>query len=251
MTGRIHSLESFGTVDGPGIRFVVFFQGCPMRCKYCHNPDTWDIRGGREMSDTEILQKAASVREFLRGGGITATGGEPMLQLDFLTSLFCKAKKEYCFHTCLDTSGIVFDPQAPQRYDELLRFTDLVMLDIKHIDPKEHFELTAQPIDNVLTFARHLSARGIPLWIRHVLVPGITLNDEYLYRLGKFLGALNSLQAIDVLPYHDMGKVKYEALGLDYPLKDTRIPADEEVIAARTMIESGIRAALRSSRNEL
>lgn len=245
--GRIHSLESFGTVDGPGIRYVVFFQGCPMRCKYCHNPDTWNMQGGKEMSADEILKQADSVREFLHGGGITATGGEPLMQIDFLTELFKKAKTEYNFHTCLDTSGIVFSENNKDKFDELIKYTDLVMLDIKHIDPDEHYILTQQKIDNVLLFAQYLASNDIPIWIRHVLVPGITLNNDYLYKLGRFLGTLKTLKAIDVLPYHDMGKVKYEALGLDYPLKDTRIPSKEEAIASREVIMSGVKDELNNS----
>ncbi len=243
--GRIHSLESFGTVDGPGIRYVVFFQGCPMRCKYCHNPDSWKMQGGKEMTADEILKKANDVREFLQGGGITATGGEPLMQLDFLTELFKKAKQEYDFHTCLDTSGITFTDKNRDKFDELIKYTDLVMLDIKHIDADEHYILTQQKLDNVLLFAQYLAEKNIPIWIRHVLVPGITLNNDYLYKLGRFLGTLKTLKAIDVLPYHDMGKVKYEALGMEYPLKDTRIPSKEEAIAAREVILSGVKDELK------
>lgn len=245
--GRIHSLESFGTVDGPGIRYVVFFQGCPMRCKYCHNPDTWNLNGGKEMTADEILKKADGVREYLKGGGITATGGEPLMQIDFLTELFKTAKSVYGFHTCLDTSGIVFSESKKEKFDELIKYTDLVMLDIKHINPDEHLLLTGQKIDNVLAFAKYLADNDIPIWIRHVLVPDITLNNEYLYTLGRFLGTLKTLKAIDVLPYHDMGKVKYEALGIDYPLKDTRIPSKDEAIAARDMILKGVKDVLHEN----
>ncbi len=245
--GRIHSLESFGTVDGPGIRFVIFFQGCPMRCRYCHNPDSWSLSGGTEMTADELLEKAASVREFLDRGGITATGGEPLMQLEFLTLLFRKAKQEYGFHTCLDTSGIVFTKNNRNRFDELMKYTDLVMLDIKHIDPEQHMLLTQQKLDNVLEFARYLSDMDIPIWIRHVIVPGITLDEKYLYRLGRFLAELKSLKAIDVLPYHDMGKGKYAALGMDYSLKDTRIPTADEAAAARETILRGIHDARKGS----
>lgn len=247
MFGHIHSLESFGTVDGPGIRFVVFFQGCPMRCKYCHNPDTWNPNGGTLMSADEILDKAEGVREFLKGGGITATGGEPLMQLDFLIELFKKAKEKHDFHTCLDTSGITFTEAKREKYDELMKYTDLVMLDIKHIDPDEHYILTGQKSDNINAFAYYLAEKNIPLWIRHVLVPGITLNNDYLYKLGRFLGNFHNLKAIDVLPYHDMGKVKYENLGIPYPLPDTRIPSKEEAVAAREVIIDGLRDKLHEN----
>ncbi len=245
MTGHIHSLESFGTVDGPGIRYVVFFQGCPMRCLYCHNPDSQDMGGGHEMSADEILKQADSVRQFLRNGGITATGGEPLMQLEFLTELFKKAKTEYDFHTCLDTSGIAFTPKKEKEYLELIKHTDLVMLDIKHIDPDKHKKLTAQKIDAVLNFARFLADNNIPIWIRHVLVPGITQDEDELYRLGKFIGTLSTLKAVDVLPYHDMGKVKYEALGIPYPLEGTPIPSKKDVIDARKIILKGITDTLK------
>lgn len=245
MTGHIHSLESFGTVDGPGIRYVIFFQGCPMRCKYCHNPDTWNIGAGTEMTADEILQKADSVREFLRGGGITATGGEPLIQMEFLTELFRKAKTKYRFHTCLDTSGITFASSRKKEFDELMKYTDLVMLDIKHIDPEEHITLTSMKQDSVLEFARYLSDKQIPVWIRHVLVPGITLNDKYLYRLGRFIGTIKTLKALDVLPYHDMGRTKYKQLGIKYPLEGTRIPEKSEAAAAREMILNGVKDELK------
>ncbi len=245
--GRIHSLESFGTVDGPGIRYVVFFQGCPMRCLYCHNPDSQSARGGKEVSADEILQNAYNVREFLRSGGITATGGEPLMQLDFLIELFKKAKTKYDFHTCLDTSGVCFTSDNTKKYRELIKYTDLVMLDIKHIDPDEHIKLTKQKQDNVLEFAEFLSDNNIPIWIRHVLVPGITQNDEYLYRTGRFIGKLKSLKAIDVLPYHDMGKAKYENMGIPYPLADTPIPTKDDVIHAREVILTGVRDTLKES----
>ncbi|MGM9936872.1 MAG: pyruvate formate-lyase-activating protein [Candidatus Ornithomonoglobus sp.] len=241
MKGRIHSLESFGTVDGPGIRFVIFFQGCPMRCLYCHNPDSWDPTGGTEMTADEILQKADSVREFLKNGGITATGGEPLMQLEFLTELFHRAKDEYSFHTCLDTSGVTFSSKNKAKFDELIKYTNLIMLDIKHIDPDEHKKLTSQKQDNIIAFARYLSDNGIPVWIRHVLVPGITQNDEYLYKLGQFIGTLRNVKAVDVLPYHDMGKAKYEKLGIKYPLANTKAPSEDEAVHARQVILDGMR----------
>ncbi len=242
--GQIHSLESFGTVDGPGIRYVVFFQGCPMRCLYCHNPDSQKVGAGKEMSADEILKNADSVREFLRNGGITATGGEPLMQPEFLLELFKKAKTVYNFHTCLDTSGICYS-ENNSIFAEILKYTDLVMLDIKHIEPDAHLELTSQRLDRVLEFARFTSESGVPIWIRHVLVPGITQDNEQLYKLGRFIGTLKTLKAVDVLPYHDMGKAKYTALGIPYPLPDTPIPSKEDVISAREVILSGIKDTLQ------
>ena len=245
MIGQIHSLESFGTVDGPGIRYVVFFQGCPMRCLYCHNPDSQAVGKGTQMSADEILQKANSVREFLRNGGITATGGEPLMQPEFLLDLFKKAKTKYNFHTCLDTSGICYNDKNRELYAQIIKYTDLVMLDIKHIEPTEHIKLTSQKIDAVLNFARFVSENDTPIWIRHVLVPGITQNDDQLYKLGRFIGTLKTLKAIDVLPYHDMAKAKYESLNIPYPLPDTPVPTKEDVIKARETILSGVKDTLK------
>ncbi len=197
------------------------------------------------MSADEILENANSVREFLRNGGITATGGEPLMQLDFLTELFRKAKTQYDFHTCLDTSGVCFTNKKEAEYRELIKYTDLVMLDIKHIDPQEHEKLTAQKIDAVLDFARFLADNGVSIWIRHVLVPGITQDKEQLYKVGRFIGTLKTLKAVDVLPYHDMGKAKYESLGMKYPLEGTPIPSKKDVIDAREIIIKGIADTLK------
>lgn len=217
--GKIHSLETFGTVDGPGVRFVVFFQGCPMRCLYCHNPDTWNVEGGQEMTADEILSRFERNRSYYRSGGITATGGEPMLQIDFLTELFTKAK-ERKIHTCLDTSGILF-PKMREKTVALMAVTDLVMLDIKHIREEEHKKLTGHSNAGILEFARYLDSIGKPVWIRHVVVPGITFDRNELTELGKFLKTLHNIEKLEVLPYHSMGKVKYDQLGIDYSLKDT------------------------------
>lgn len=246
--GYIHSLETFGTVDGPGVRFVVFFQGCPMRCQYCHNPDTWKIEDGQEMDADEIISRYLRNESFYTTGGITATGGEPMVQIDFLTELFTKAK-EHGIHTALDTSGIMFPGvdagEAFEKVEKLMKVTDLVMLDIKHIDPQEHEKLTAQKIDAVLDFARFLADNGVSIWIRHVLVPGITQDKDQLYKLGRFIGTLKTLKAVDVLPYHDMGKAKYESLGIEYPLEGTPIPSKKDVIDAREIIIKGIADTLK------
>ncbi len=220
MNGFIHSTESFGTVDGPGIRFVIFLQGCPMRCLYCHNPDTWETDTGTLISADELIENFNKNKSFYSNGGITVTGGEPLLQIDFLLELFEKAKKEG-IHTCIDTSGITYTTSETAyraKLDRLMEYTDLVMLDIKHIDSDEHRKLTGHGNENILAFAEYLSEKGIPLWIRHVIVPGITDNEAYLSRLGAFIAGLSSIKALDVLPYHTMGVAKYKELGIEYPL---------------------------------
>ena len=247
MKGRIHSTESFGTVDGPGVRFVVFFQGCPLRCKYCHNPDTWDFSGGREVTAEELMKEYDSYKEFLKSGGITATGGEPLAQPEFLAELFALAKSKGV-HTCLDTSAGVYDPAHHEKIDEALKYTDLVMLDIKHIDNEEHRKLTGKGNRNILAFAEHIRDMGIPVWIRHVVVPGITDKYEELFALGEFLSTLSNIKALDVLPYHDMAKPKYAELGLDYPLGDTPPLTKEEAIKARDIIMDGIKSGLRKQK---
>lgn len=245
MVGHIHSTESFGTVDGPGVRYVVFFQGCPLRCLYCHNPDTWKFDGGREVTSDELLAEYDSYKEFLKSGGITCTGGEPLAQPDFLAELFAKAKAKG-IHTCLDTSGAVFNPESHDKIDKVIDNTDLVMLDIKHIDSAEHKKLTGMPNEHILAFAEYLRDRNVELWVRHVVVPGITDNEKYLFRLGEYLSALTNLKALDVLPYHDMGKVKYQNLGIDYPLKDVEPLPKEEAVKARDIIISGIKSGLQN-----
>ncbi len=234
--GKIHSLETFGTVDGPGVRFVVFFQGCPMRCQYCHNPDTWKIEDGEEMSADEIIDRFERNRSFHQTGGITATGGEPMLQFDFLTELFTKAK-EKGIHTCLDTSGIMF---PKKQIEQLMSVTDLVMLDIKHINDEEHQKLTGQSNSSILAFAKYLDSIGKPVWIRHVVVPGITFEEKELTELGRFLKTLHNVEKLEVLPYHSMGKVKYDNLGMDYVLKDTPQLTKAEAKEAENIIRAAM-----------
>ena len=233
--GNIHSIETCGTVDGPGIRFVIFMQGCPLRCQYCHNPDTWQTDTNKLMTVDEIMQKYDGVKEFVQSGGITVTGGEPLLQIDFVTELF-KIAKAHGIHTALDTSGITFNPENTENINKLLKYTDLVLLDIKHIDDEEHKKLTGASNKNILAFAQYLSEKQIPVWIRHVVVKDITLNEKYLKELGKFLATLNNIKALDILPYHNMAIPKYESLGINYPLKNTPPTSKEEAINARNII---------------
>ena len=236
--GYIHSIETCGTVDGPGLRYVIFLQGCPMRCQYCHNPDTWEPGKGTEMSVDKVLEKFYSNLPFYKNGGVTVTGGEPMMQIDFLIELFTKLKKDGV-HTCLDTSGIMFQPASPEmmrKTDRLIEVTDLVMLDIKHIDNEKHKKLTSHSNERILAFARYLDEKHVPIWVRHVIVPGITLYRDYLERLGEFMATLSNVKALDVLPYHSMGKVKYENLKIEYPLKDTREATKQEAVAAKNII---------------
>lgn len=241
MIGYVHSTESLGTVDGPGLRFVVFLSGCPMRCAYCHNPDTWQEKTGKQMSVSEIMTELNGVREFLRGGGLTCTGGEPLMQAEFVAELFEAAKKQGV-HTCLDTSGIMWENDALHgTIDRVLGSTDLVMLDIKHIDPEKHRSLTGKDNAAILRFAEHIAENGIDMWIRHVLVPGVTDDEPSLLALGRFIGGLRTLRAIDVLPYHTLGTAKYEALGLPYRLKDVPPATKQQAAAARDIIFRGLK----------
>ncbi|MBR1975196.1 MAG: pyruvate formate lyase-activating protein [Clostridia bacterium] len=238
MIGRIHSFESFGTVDGPGIRFVVFLQGCPLRCQYCHNPDTWEA-GGKEYTVEEVVAQALRYKNYFGDkGGVTVTGGEPLVQIDFVTELF-KALKAKGIHTCVDTSGITFNPESETSVDKhkkLLGVTDLVLLDIKHIDDEACKNLTGQGNAHTLAFAKFLSDNGTPIWIRQVLVPGITDGEESLARTRAFIDELKTVQKVEVLPYHTMGAVKYEKLGLEYPLQGVDAPSKEKVAYAKRIL---------------
>ena len=239
MKGKIHSFFAGGTVDGPGIRFVIFFKGCPMRCLYCHNPDTWDISGAQEYSVDEIVSKALKYKGYFGDkGGITVTGGEPLVQIDFLIELF-KSFKENNIKTALDTSGIIFDPNNEillNKFNELIKYTDLVLLDIKHIDDNEHIKLTSHSNKNILLFAKYLSDNNVKMWIRHVLVPTITLNDEYLIKTKEFIGTLKTVEKIEILPYHTMAKSKYEKMNLKYPLEGIPEPSKEDIRHAKILL---------------
>ena len=244
MKGFVHSQESFGTVDGPGLRYVVFMQGCPMRCKYCHNPDTWTMNTGLEIEAKDIIDNFMKNKSVYSNGGITVTGGEPLLQIAFLIELFQLAKQKE-IHTCIDTSGITFNPNHHEKIDQLMKLTDLVMLDIKHIDSLKHKELTKQDNANILLFAKYLEEKNVPLWIRHVVVPTISDDPEDLKELGRFIGKLKNLKALDVLPYHTMGITKYKQLGIEYPLEGIESLPKEKAKEARTFILEGIKEMRR------
>ena len=234
--GYVHSFESFGTVDGPGIRFVVFLQGCPMRCLYCHNPDTWHMNAGKQYTAEDVAAAAMKYKSyFTGGGGVTVSGGEPMMQAQFVTDIFT-ILKEHGIHTALDTSGIMFNRLEKGVIDALMAVTNLVLLDIKHIDNEEHVKLTGQPNENVLQFASYLSDIGKDMWIRHVLVPGITDDDKYLRDLSSFLGKLKTVKKVEVLPYHTMGEGKYAQLGIKYALAGVKPPEKERVINAKNIL---------------
>lgn len=230
---KVHSVESFGTVDGPGIRFVLFLQGCHLQCKYCHNRDTWDINGGNYKSLDEIFDKIMRYKNYIcPNGGVTVTGGEPLLQVKFLIELFTKLKEQN-IHTCIDTSGMV---SLTDDVKKLLSLTDLVLLDVKHIDDEKCKDLVGKSNKLELAFAKYLSNNGIKMWIRQVLIPGYTNSEEYLLKLKNFLSSLNTVDKVEILPYHDMGKFKWKNLGLDYALDGVPSATSEDVINAKKVL---------------
>jgi len=236
--GYIHSLESFGSADGPGIRFVIFLSGCQMRCKYCHNPDTWKRRAGKRYTAEELLNRALRYRPYWgKEGGITVSGGEPLLQMKFLTELFRLAKAAGVT-TAFDTAGGPFRDTKEYlgRFDELLKYTDLVLLDLKHIDENKHKELTGVFNKQVLDMARYLSDCGKSMWIRHVLVPGYTDQEEELQRMNAFIKTLPTVERVEVLPYHALGAFKWAELGLEYQLDGVLPPTNEELEKARAIL---------------
>lgn len=273
-TGYIHSIDSFGSVDGPGVRFVTFLQGCHMRCRYCHNPDTWKLANADAVSEQPISENAAQahantvqntasdsaapssvcnykemtpsalIRQALRykrywgkEGGITVSGGEPLLQIDFMNELF-RLAKENGVGTVLDTAGQPFTRENPffSKLTDLMENTDLVMLDLKHIDPEKHRALTGHSNENILAFARYLNEIGKPMWIRHVLVPGVTDDNENLHGIRAFLDTLSNVKKVEVLPYHTLGIYKWESLGIPYTLKDVDPPTAESVKRAEEIL---------------
>ncbi|WP_088105586.1 pyruvate formate-lyase-activating protein [Halalkalibacter urbisdiaboli] len=240
MNGRIHSIETCGTVDGPGLRYIVFMQGCLLRCQYCHNPDTWKVGHGKEISVDDIIRDLQHYLPYFEssGGGITVSGGEPLLHLDFLTELFMKCK-ELGIHTTIDSSGGCFQehPEFLLKLDKLLALTDLVLLDIKHIDSGKHVNLTGMKNEHILTFAKLLSSKKIPVWIRHVLVPGLTDNEADLTQLKEFIDSLDNVQKVEVLPYHKLGVYKWKELGLEYPLEGVEPPTEERINIAKSILQ--------------
>ncbi|MGN0468190.1 MAG: pyruvate formate-lyase-activating protein [Acutalibacteraceae bacterium] len=241
ITGMIHSTESFGSVDGPGVRFVVFMQGCNMRCQYCHNADTWSKEpSGQTMrlSADELLEKALKYQSYWgTEGGITVSGGEPLLQIDFLLEFF-KKSKEQNINTVLDTSGQPFSRNGEffKKFCSLMDYTDLVLLDLKHIDNESHIKLTGHTNENILDLARFLDEIKKPIWIRHVLVPGITDNDEELKKLRAFIDTLSNVEKVEVLPYHTLGKYKWDALGVEYPLEGIEPPEKSRIENAEKIL---------------
>lgn len=247
VTGRIHSLETFGTVDGPGIRFVLFMQGCALQCMYCHNPDSWDPSAGKPMTVEDVLKEIEPYLTYYEGsgGGLTVTGGEPSLQPHFVAKLFQEVHKRWKLHTALDSSGF----NDAEHIQELLYEADLILLDLKQINRERHITLTGQPNDRILKFARWLSDHGRKMWIRHVLVPEVNDAYEDLVGLGRFIGTLNGVEKVEVLPYHRMGVYKWEQLGRVYPLEGIRTPTDKEVERAYRLIEQGKAESLATADN--
>lgn len=231
---KVHSTETLGALDGPGIRFVLFLQGCSLRCKYCHNRDTWDIRGGEYKTIDEIFEKMKRYKSYMKfsKGGVTVTGGEPLLQVKFLIELFKKLKQEK-IHTCIDTSGMV---KITEDIKELLQYTDLVLLDIKHIDEEKCKKLVGFSNKRELEFAKYLSDNGIKMWIRQVLVPGYTDDEKDLLKLKEFIKSLKTVEKVEILPYHSMGKFKWEKLDTKYELKDVRDATQEDVKRAKEIL---------------
>ncbi len=235
--GRVHSFETFGTVDGPGIRFIVFLKGCPLRCKYCHNRDTWSQEGAKLYSPDEIINEVNKYRTFIDSskGGITVSGGEPLIQPEFVKALFERCR-EQGIHTAVDTSGYV---NLDEQVLEVLKHTDLVLLDLKQANAQKHKELTGVENDRIKRFTNYLGEIGKPVWIRYVLVPGYTDAEEDLMAAYEYLKGFKNIEKIEVLPYHTLGKEKWEKLCVEYPLEGVRTPTDEEVRKAKNIISTG------------
>jgi pyruvate formate lyase activating enzyme len=231
---KVHSIESFGTVDGPGIRFVLFLQGCSLKCKYCHNRDTWDMTLGKEKTLEEIIEKVKRYKTYmnLSGGGVTVTGGEPLLQVKFLIEFFKRLKEEK-INTCIDTSGMF---NITEDIKEVLKYTDLVLLDIKHIDDEKCKDLVGFSNKKELEFARYLSENNKKMWIRQVLVPGYTDDEKDLIKLKEFLATLKTVEKVQILKYHSMGKYKWEKLGQKYELEGVRDATLEDEERAKKIL---------------
>lgn len=232
---KVHSIETFGAVDGPGIRFVLFLQGCHLQCKYCHNRDTWDINNGKYKSLDDIFEYIMRYKNYITpNGGVTVSGGEPLLQVNFLIELFTKLKKEN-IHTCIDTSGMV---SITNDIKHLLSLTDLVLLDIKHIDSQKCKDLVGFDNTLELAFAKYLDENNIPVWIRQVLVPGYTDDESDLIKLKNFISSLNNVKKVEILPYHSIGKYKWAQLGFKYPLENVRDANDDDITRAKKILKN-------------
>lgn len=227
ITTRIHSRESAGAVDGPGFRYVIFFQGCPLRCKFCHNPDTWEVKAGKQVSVLELYEDIIKYKPFMKfsNGGVTASGGEPLLHKKFLIPLF-ELLKGAGIHTAIDSSGYTL---IDEDLDKLLEFTDMVLLDIKHLNPEKHLELTQVNNIKTIKLLEHLNQKKIRVWVRWVVLAGLNDSDEYVEKFGKFILKYPNVELVELLPYHEMGKYKWEALGLKYELENIRVPSKETI----------------------
>lgn len=230
--GRVHSFESFSTVDGPGIRFVIFLQGCPLRCKYCHNRDTREPNLGEIYTVDEVVEKVLNYKEYIaENGGVTVSGGEPLLQIEFVIELF-KRLKEHNIHTALDTSGFI----DVEKLKDLLKYTDLVILDLKAMDNNIHKQLIGVSNEKIFKFAKHVSNNNVPMWIRHVLVPGITDDEEHIISLKEFVQTLQNVEKLEVLGYHFLGKEKWELMGEKHPLEGVPEASEEDVARAEKIL---------------
>lgn len=236
-TGRIHKIDSLGTVDGPGLRYIVFLQGCKMRCLYCHNPDSWALNQGEERHVDDVFSDILKSKKYMErsSGGLTVSGGEPLLQAEFVAALFERAKKEN-IHTCLDTNGFIADNDPV--LDRLLPLTDLVMLDIKHLDLMQHKKLTGQSFDLPLAFARRLQRDGIRTWFRQVLLDDWTMGEDYAHQLAEFTKQFDNVELVELLPFHQLGKYKWDEIGVSYKLADAKSPKRDDVLKMKDILES-------------
>lgn len=241
--GYVHSLESFGLVDGPGVRFVVFLQGCNLRCKFCHNPETWSCKSKtvEKWTAEKLFERIYRYRKYwAKNGGITVSGGEPLLQIDFMIKFF-ELAKQHNIHTAVDTAGQPFDDSNPEwmeKFKKLMSMTDLVILDLKEMDSEKHKKLTGFDNANILRMARWLSANRKKMWIRHVLIPGITDDPTGLEDMYKFISELNTVDRVEVLPYHTLGLIKWDKLELKYPLEGVPTPTKEQVETAQKILHT-------------
>lgn len=240
---NVHSIETFGSVDGPGLRYILFLKGCRLRCAFCHNADTWDLNSEDQRSADQILDHAERYRSYWGSeGGITVSGGEPLLQIDFLIELFKKAKQRN-INTCIDTAGEPFTKKGEwfTKFEELMHYTDILLVDIKHIDRNKHIRLTGKPNDNILEMFHYLSDINKPIWIRQVLVPGWTDDIEDLKKTRAFIETLFNVKKIEILPYHNMGAYKWEKLGMKYPLEGAEAPDKDSIELADKVLHGEIR----------